>query len=146
MLGGDWVIPHLNGLDYIEKPPLQYWATAATYRLLGVSEFSARLYTALTALAATSGFVNHDLQGVKDFSAIPGDQRRALRLNIYLVSETLARMIKAKTLPPQLDAKAAADYQKMLKGVTNFIPTWVKVAVADGAPMKTAIAPSPNPR
>jgi 4-amino-4-deoxy-L-arabinose transferase-like glycosyltransferase len=52
MLNGDWIIPHLNGLDYIEKPPLQYWATAATYRLLGVSEFSARLYTGLTALAA----------------------------------------------------------------------------------------------
>jgi 4-amino-4-deoxy-L-arabinose transferase-like glycosyltransferase len=48
--GGDWVIPHLNGLDYIEKPPLQYWATALMYRLFGVSEFSARLYTALTAL------------------------------------------------------------------------------------------------
>ena len=54
--GGDWIIPHLNGLDYIEKPPLQYWATAATYRILGVSEFSARLYTALTALA-TLGLV-----------------------------------------------------------------------------------------
>ena len=26
--GGDWVIPHLNGLAYVEKPPLQYWATA----------------------------------------------------------------------------------------------------------------------
>jgi 4-amino-4-deoxy-L-arabinose transferase-like glycosyltransferase len=52
--GGDWVIPHLNGLDYIEKPPLQYWATAAVYRLLGVSEFSARLYTALTALASVA--------------------------------------------------------------------------------------------
>lgn len=49
--GGDWVIPHLNGLDYIEKPPLQYWATAAAYRFFGVNEFSARLYTALTALA-----------------------------------------------------------------------------------------------
>jgi 4-amino-4-deoxy-L-arabinose transferase-like glycosyltransferase len=49
---GDWVIPHLNGLDYIEKPPLQYWATAIAYRVFGVSEFSARLYTALTALAA----------------------------------------------------------------------------------------------
>jgi 4-amino-4-deoxy-L-arabinose transferase-like glycosyltransferase len=48
--GGDWVIPHLNGLDYIEKPPLQYWATALMYRWFGVSEFSARLYTALTAL------------------------------------------------------------------------------------------------
>jgi 4-amino-4-deoxy-L-arabinose transferase-like glycosyltransferase len=57
--GGDWVIPHLNGLDYIEKPPLQYWATALMYRIFGVSEFSARLYTALTALAtiALIGFL-----------------------------------------------------------------------------------------
>jgi 4-amino-4-deoxy-L-arabinose transferase-like glycosyltransferase len=57
--GGDWLIPHLNGLDYIEKPPLQFWATAAAYRWLGVNEFSARLYTALTALAtlAVIGFL-----------------------------------------------------------------------------------------
>jgi 4-amino-4-deoxy-L-arabinose transferase-like glycosyltransferase len=48
--GGDWVIPHLNGLAYIEKPPLQYWATAISYRLLGTSQFTARLYCALTAL------------------------------------------------------------------------------------------------
>jgi 4-amino-4-deoxy-L-arabinose transferase-like glycosyltransferase len=52
--GGDWVIPHLNGLDYIEKPPLQYWATASMYRLFGVSEFSARLYTALAALGTVA--------------------------------------------------------------------------------------------
>jgi len=84
----------------------------------------------LAALGATSGFVNHDLQGVSDFNAIPGGQRRALRLNIYLVSESLARMMKAKTVPAQLDAAATADYQKLLKGVTNFIPTWVKIAVA----------------
>jgi 4-amino-4-deoxy-L-arabinose transferase-like glycosyltransferase len=54
--GGDWVIPHLNGLDYIEKPPLQYWATALSYQVLGPSEFAARLYTALTALG-TLGLV-----------------------------------------------------------------------------------------
>jgi 4-amino-4-deoxy-L-arabinose transferase-like glycosyltransferase len=48
--GGDWVVPHLNGLAYIEKPPLQYWATALSFRLLGPNEFAARLYTALTAL------------------------------------------------------------------------------------------------
>jgi 4-amino-4-deoxy-L-arabinose transferase-like glycosyltransferase len=66
MLGsGDWVIPHLNGLDYIEKPPLQYWATAIAYRAFGVTEFSARLYTALTALAAIAwmGFVAARLWG-----------------------------------------------------------------------------------
>ena len=63
--GGDWVIPHLNGLDYIEKPPLQYWATALNYRLFGVNEFSARLYTALSALAAVAlvGFLATQLWG-----------------------------------------------------------------------------------
>jgi 4-amino-4-deoxy-L-arabinose transferase-like glycosyltransferase len=56
---GDWIVPHLNGLDYIEKPPLQYWATAIAYSLFGVSEFSARLYTALAALGTIGlmGFV-----------------------------------------------------------------------------------------
>src|ERR1700709_2129985 len=47
--GGDWVVPHLNGLAYIEKPPLQYWATTLIYRALGPSPVSARLYIALTA-------------------------------------------------------------------------------------------------
>ena len=47
---GDWVIPHLDGLAYIEKPPLQYWATALSFRLFGPSVFAARLYTALAGL------------------------------------------------------------------------------------------------
>ncbi|HEY2145264.1 MAG TPA: glycosyltransferase family 39 protein [Steroidobacteraceae bacterium] len=52
--GGDWVIPHLDGLAYIEKPPLQFWATAFMYRVFGVSELSARLYTALCALGTVA--------------------------------------------------------------------------------------------
>jgi 4-amino-4-deoxy-L-arabinose transferase-like glycosyltransferase len=65
--GGDWVVPHLNGLDYIEKPPLQYWATALAYRLFGVNEFAARLYTALTALAsiAFAGFLAARFFGIE---------------------------------------------------------------------------------
>jgi 4-amino-4-deoxy-L-arabinose transferase-like glycosyltransferase len=47
---GDWVIPHLNGLAYVEKPPLQYWATALSLRIFGHGEFGARFYTALCAL------------------------------------------------------------------------------------------------
>lgn len=49
--GGDWVVPHLNGLAYVEKPPLQYWATAMSYRVFGPNPFAARLYCALCALA-----------------------------------------------------------------------------------------------
>lgn len=45
--GGGWVIPHLNGLVYLEKPPLQYWFTALCFRALGETEFSARLCTGL---------------------------------------------------------------------------------------------------
>ncbi len=44
----DWVTPRLNGLKYFEKPPLQYWATAATFALFGADEWTARLWTALT--------------------------------------------------------------------------------------------------
>jgi len=42
---GDWVTPRLNGLKYFEKPPMQYWATAATYSVFGFSEWTARLWT-----------------------------------------------------------------------------------------------------
>jgi 4-amino-4-deoxy-L-arabinose transferase-like glycosyltransferase len=47
---GDWVTPRLNGLKYFEKPPLQYWATAAAFRLFGESEYTARLYTGFCGL------------------------------------------------------------------------------------------------
>ena len=45
---GDWVTPRLNDLKYFEKPPLQYWATAAAYELFGFNEWSARIWPALT--------------------------------------------------------------------------------------------------
>jgi 4-amino-4-deoxy-L-arabinose transferase-like glycosyltransferase len=48
---GDWVIPHLDGLPYVEKPPLQYWASALGQSVLGENELGARFYTALCALA-----------------------------------------------------------------------------------------------
>ncbi|HEY6454914.1 MAG TPA: glycosyltransferase family 39 protein [Steroidobacteraceae bacterium] len=51
LASGDWVIPHLNGLVYIEKPPLQYWATAISEALFGQNAWAARLYTGLCALA-----------------------------------------------------------------------------------------------
>src|SRR5436305_6931484 len=48
----DWVTPRLNGLKYFEKPPLQYWLTAAAYRAFGVHEWTARLWPAAAGLLA----------------------------------------------------------------------------------------------
>jgi PiT family inorganic phosphate transporter len=70
---------------------------------------------------------------------MPAAERTSLRLDVYLVSETLSRMLKAKQLPDGLDAKAAGDYQKMLKGLTNFIPIWVKIAVSVALGLGTMI-------
>ncbi len=46
----DWLIPHLNFLPYLEKPPLTYWLTALSFGGLGYTEFAARLPAALSAL------------------------------------------------------------------------------------------------
>lgn len=45
---GDWLTPRLNDIKYFEKPPLQYWATAAAYTAFGENEWTARLWTGLT--------------------------------------------------------------------------------------------------
>jgi 4-amino-4-deoxy-L-arabinose transferase-like glycosyltransferase len=48
---GDFITPHLNGVVYLEKPPLFYWGNALSFALFGQSEFSARLFTATVSIA-----------------------------------------------------------------------------------------------
>ncbi len=43
LASGDYVIPHQNGLVYLEKPPLGYWLVAGSFRLFGETEGAARL-------------------------------------------------------------------------------------------------------
>ncbi len=50
LTGGEWVIPHLNGLPYLEKPPLYFWLTALTIWLVGPSEWAVRVWSALAGL------------------------------------------------------------------------------------------------
>ena len=45
---GDYVTPRLNGIKYFEKPPLQYWLTAASFRAFELDEWTARLPSALS--------------------------------------------------------------------------------------------------
>lgn len=46
---GDWLTPHLNGVLYFEKPPLQYWLSALSMKLFGLHGAAARLPLALAA-------------------------------------------------------------------------------------------------
>ncbi|MGB0561072.1 MAG: ArnT family glycosyltransferase [Spirulinaceae cyanobacterium] len=52
---GDWVTPYFNGVTRFDKPPLVYWLTAIAYQIGGVNEWTARLPSALSAVAITVG-------------------------------------------------------------------------------------------
>ncbi len=47
----DWVTLYINGVRYLEKPPLPYWAVAVSYKLFGISNWSTRLPLTLGMLA-----------------------------------------------------------------------------------------------
>jgi 4-amino-4-deoxy-L-arabinose transferase-like glycosyltransferase len=48
---GDWVTGRLNGVLYVDKPPMQVWAMAASFAIFGVHDWTARLPLALAAIA-----------------------------------------------------------------------------------------------
>ncbi len=43
----DFVVPYMDGIRYLIRPPMHFWMVAATYKLLGESEFATRLPLAL---------------------------------------------------------------------------------------------------
>ena len=50
LLGHNWNFLMLNGVPFIEKPPLYFWFTALSIKLFGFHEFAIRLPMALLAL------------------------------------------------------------------------------------------------
>lgn len=51
LASGDWVTARLDGIAYLEKPPLVYWAMAVSYRIFGVHDLAARIPIVLSAIA-----------------------------------------------------------------------------------------------
>jgi len=48
---GDWLVPRLHELIYLDKPPAVYWAVALGFKLLGLNEWGARLVHGLSLIA-----------------------------------------------------------------------------------------------
>jgi len=51
--GGDWAVLHVNGVAWLEKPPLHYWLVALSDAVFGVSAFATRLPVALAVVGLT---------------------------------------------------------------------------------------------
>jgi 4-amino-4-deoxy-L-arabinose transferase-like glycosyltransferase len=50
LTSGDWVTARLDGVPYLEKAPLLYWAIVISYKILGVHDWAARIPIALAAV------------------------------------------------------------------------------------------------
>ena len=49
MVSGDYITPRYNDYKYFEKPPLHIWATAIIFKLFGLGEWQARLWSGITS-------------------------------------------------------------------------------------------------
>ena len=43
LTSGDWVTARLDGVPYLEKPPLIYWTMAVSYEVFGAHDWAARI-------------------------------------------------------------------------------------------------------
>jgi len=82
---GDFILPHLNYVAYVEKPPLLYWLTALSFGLFGQNELAARMVPALSALL---GVVATYLFTLRVF-----DRRRAVLAGAILATSPLYAVV-----------------------------------------------------
>lgn len=64
VVDGDWLVPHYNGEVRLQKPPLTYWLTAASYEVFGVNERAVRLPSLMFAIFSSMllfGWVRREL-------------------------------------------------------------------------------------
>jgi PiT family inorganic phosphate transporter len=74
--------------------------------------------------------ISEMLQGKTTLANLSPEDRRLLRTDLYLVSESLGKLLKQKKLTEAPDIQAAASLKSQMDKVTKFIPLFVKVAVA----------------
>ena len=84
---GDWITPHFNGLPRFDKPILYYWLITLSYRVFGVTEFAARFWSALAAVALVLLIV----WGARRWFGAPADLWAGLALTTNLLTALLAR-------------------------------------------------------
>jgi PiT family inorganic phosphate transporter len=70
------------------------------------------------------------LEGKKSLTDLNAEQRRILRSDLYLTSESLGKLIKQHKLEDSAEKDAVSALKKRMDKVTKFIPIWVKIAVA----------------
>ncbi len=74
----DWITPTLGGFNWFEKPVLLYWVQIVGYKLFGVSEFSARIFSAVFGLLTILG-VYRVCRRIESLSAKKGNYGQSIK-------------------------------------------------------------------
>lgn len=74
--------------------------------------------------------ISERLKGKKQLSDLNPTDRRLLRTDLYLVAETLGKLVKQKHITDDAEKKSASTLKTKMDKLTKFIPRWVKFAVA----------------
>ncbi|MBV9762171.1 MAG: inorganic phosphate transporter [Acidobacteriaceae bacterium] len=82
------------------------------------------------ALAGKNREVAIELDGRSSYDDLNIEQKKGFRSDIYLLSETIGKLIKQHKLSDPAEVKAVSAYQTTLQKQTKYIPIWVKFAVA----------------
>ncbi len=88
---------------------------------------SADTYAALTQ---KSQDIAKTLNGLRTFQDLPETLCRDLRTDFYIVSSAIKKLIKTGSLKDPVVEKAEAAFSQNVDKLTNYIPAWVKYAVA----------------
>jgi inorganic phosphate transporter, PiT family len=83
-----------------------------------------------SALAQKSGAIARTLKATATFEDLPESARRNMRTDLYLLSMAVKKLSKSGALKDPNVQKAAIDFSTNVDKLTNYIPAWVKYAVA----------------
>jgi len=83
-----------------------------------------------TALSDQCEDLRRRLGDAKTFQTLPDADRGELRSDLYLLSRSIAKLQKTGSFSTPEDKALATGLQKNGEQLTNFIPAWVKYAVA----------------
>ena len=91
------------------------------------------------SLATVNKALEDKLTPLKTFNDLPEAERKNVRTDIYLVLNTIKKISKGGAISDAKEKDSLATVSKDFDSITNYIPTWVKFAVAIALGLGTMI-------
>jgi inorganic phosphate transporter, PiT family len=93
----------------------------------------------LSSMAIKNQAIGTNLTKVKAIGEFTPEQRSRVRRDVYLLEESISKLGKTDLIKAPKDKATLGKLRSQLTGLTDFIPMWVKIAVAVALGLGTMI-------